>query len=159
MQVHVHWTHLERTSSSWLPMHVDLKVLFFSWDVKEDRTKYNYAKELASIYRVTQTVLKVNFLPCRCWLIPGILTSLCISHFLVKITCHSVFIYLLRGSSLNSLKLSLYSSELTGETGTTNFRIVFKDGDNVISPWHDIPLKNGELFNFVNEIPKYSKVI
>ena len=40
---------------------------------------------------------------------------------------------------------------------TESFRINFEDSGKTISPWHDIPLKNGELFNFVNEIPKYTK--
>ena len=26
-----------------------------------------------------------------------------------------------------------------------------------MSPWHDIPLRNGEYFNFINEIPKFTK--
>ena len=34
---------------------------------------------------------------------------------------------------------------------------MFKDGDKTISPWHDIPLKSGALYNFINEIPKYTK--
>ena len=45
----------------------------------------------------------------------------------------------------------------TGTAGTDSFRLVFKDGDKTISPWHDIPLKDGELFNFINEIPRYTK--
>ena len=44
-----------------------------------------------------------------------------------------------------------------GTAGTESFRLVFKDGDKTISPWHDIPLKDGELFNFINEIPRYTK--
>jgi len=49
------------------------------------------------------------------------------------------------------------STANTGEVGTESFRVVFKDGDKTISPWHDIPLKNGDLYNFINEIPKYTK--
>lgn len=41
-----------------------------------------------------------------------------------------------------------------GQAGTETYRVFFKDGDKNISPWHDIPLKSGDLFNFVNEIPK-----
>ena len=41
-----------------------------------------------------------------------------------------------------------------GEAGTMDYRLFFQDGAKTISPWHDIPLKNGEFFNFVNEIPK-----
>ena len=43
----------------------------------------------------------------------------------------------------------------TGTAGTDSFRLVFKDGDKTISPWHDIPLKDGEFFNFI----KFLKVI
>jgi inorganic pyrophosphatase len=49
------------------------------------------------------------------------------------------------------------TSSVVGEAKTESYRLVFKDGDKVISPWHDIALKNGEYFNFVNEIPKYTK--
>jgi inorganic pyrophosphatase len=49
------------------------------------------------------------------------------------------------------------SSSASGEAGTTEFRVFFKSGDKAISPWHDIPLKDGDLYNFVNEIPKYTK--
>ena len=49
------------------------------------------------------------------------------------------------------------TSSPTGEAGTESFRLVFSEGGKTISPWHDIPLKNGEYFNFVNEIPKYTK--
>lgn len=33
----------------------------------------------------------------------------------------------------------------------------FKEGERSISPWHDIPLHNGDNFNYINEIPKYTK--
>eukprot|EP00607_Mallomonas_marina_P006438 CAMPEP_0182427224 /NCGR_PEP_ID=MMETSP1167-20130531/16026_1 /TAXON_ID=2988 /ORGANISM="Mallomonas Sp, Strain CCMP3275" /LENGTH=235 /DNA_ID=CAMNT_0024609305 /DNA_START=176 /DNA_END=883 /DNA_ORIENTATION=+ len=49
------------------------------------------------------------------------------------------------------------SSTASGEVGTTEFRVNFKRDDAAISPWHDISLKDGDLFNFVNEIPKYTK--
>lgn len=49
------------------------------------------------------------------------------------------------------------SSSTIGEVGTTNFRIIFNNAGKQISPWHDIPLKDGDNFNFVNEIPKYTK--
>lgn len=52
---------------------------------------------------------------------------------------------------------SAVTSSTVGEVGTTDFRVVFKDGDKTISPWHDIPLKSGALYNFINEIPKYTK--
>ncbi len=44
-----------------------------------------------------------------------------------------------------------------GTEKTESYRVFFKDGSKTISPWHDIPLKNGEYFNFINEIPKYTK--
>lgn len=44
-----------------------------------------------------------------------------------------------------------------GEVGTPDFRIKFMEKGKVISPWHDIPLRNGEYFNFINEIPKNTK--
>lgn len=48
------------------------------------------------------------------------------------------------------------TSESTGAAGTTEYRVFFKgDGGKAISPWHDIPLKAGEYYNFINEIPKY----
>lgn len=49
------------------------------------------------------------------------------------------------------------TSSTVGEVATEAFRVKFMDGDKPISPWHDIPLKVGEYFNFVNEIPKYTK--
>jgi inorganic pyrophosphatase len=49
-------------------------------------------------------------------------------------------------------------SEASGEIGTKKYRIFFKDSinDKKISPWHDIPLKDGDFFNFVTEIPKFT---
>lgn len=44
-----------------------------------------------------------------------------------------------------------------GEAGTANFRIKFAENGKTISPWHDIPLRNGDYFNFVNEIPKNTR--
>lgn len=45
-----------------------------------------------------------------------------------------------------------------GEAGTESFRLQFKDGDKVISPWHDIPLSSKEgTYNMVVEIPKMTK--
>lgn len=50
-----------------------------------------------------------------------------------------------------------YSSAAAGAAGTSEFRLKFSDNGKQISPWHDIPLKNGEYFNFINEIPKNTK--
>ena len=58
-----------------------------------------------------------------------------------------------------SLVRQMATSISSGEAGTTDFRVFFKEEDKDISPWHDIPLKADGLFNFVNEIPKYTKVI
>ena len=51
-----------------------------------------------------------------------------------------------------------HATSVAGETGTESYRLFFEDGGKKISPWHDIPLKAGDgLYNFVNEIPKYTK--
>ena len=51
-----------------------------------------------------------------------------------------------------------HATSVAGETGTESYRLFFEDGGKKISPWHDIPLKAGDgLYNFINEIPKYTK--
>ena len=60
-------------------------------------------------------------------------------------------------STASVIARAAVTSSTVGEVGTTDFRVVFKDGDKTISPWHDIPLKDGNLYNFINEIPKYTK--
>jgi inorganic pyrophosphatase len=67
------------------------------------------------------------------------------------------FIFLINFSFVRVAARAAVSTAITGEAGTDSFRVVFKDGDKTISPWHDIPLKNGDLYNFINEIPKYTK--
>ena len=57
----------------------------------------------------------------------------------------------------SSLTTAAFTATQTGEVATTEFRIKFASGDKPISPWHDIPLKDGEFYNFINEIPKYTK--
>ena len=59
--------------------------------------------------------------------------------------------------SASMASFSSISTSVTGEVGTESFRLFFKDGAKAISPWHDIPLRNGDNFNFINEIPKYTK--
>ena len=54
-------------------------------------------------------------------------------------------------------RLFAVTTSPAGTEKTESYRVFFKDGSKTISPWHDIPLKNGEYFNFVNEIPKYTK--
>jgi inorganic pyrophosphatase len=50
------------------------------------------------------------------------------------------------------------STEQAGETGTFDFRLKFKDEEgSAISPWHDIPLMDGDNYNMVVEIPKMTK--
>ena len=45
--------------------------------------------------------------------------------------------------------------EKKGEFGTTDFVMTFKKGDEVISPWHDLPLEAGDgMYNMLTEIPK-----
>lgn len=37
-----------------------------------------------------------------------------------------------------------YSSEIVGTQATESFRLKFKEGSKVVSPWHDIPLRNDD---------------
>eukprot|EP00560_Eucampia_antarctica_P008565 CAMPEP_0197824254 /NCGR_PEP_ID=MMETSP1437-20131217/1523_1 /TAXON_ID=49252 ORGANISM="Eucampia antarctica, Strain CCMP1452" /NCGR_SAMPLE_ID=MMETSP1437 /ASSEMBLY_ACC=CAM_ASM_001096 /LENGTH=270 /DNA_ID=CAMNT_0043423801 /DNA_START=70 /DNA_END=882 /DNA_ORIENTATION=+ len=61
-------------------------------------------------------------------------------------------------SSRSIMELNAFTSEQVGESATESFRLNFKDGDNVISPWHDIPLKSESgAYNMVVEIPKMTK--
>mmetsp|Transcript_21966 Transcript_21966/g.59242 ORF Transcript_21966/g.59242 Transcript_21966/m.59242 type:complete len:282 (+) Transcript_21966:17-862(+) len=65
---------------------------------------------------------------------------------------------LVRGGarSASSLHMAVTSAP-EGKEGTEDFKVVFSSGDKPISPWHDIPLEAGDgLYNFVNEIPKYT---
>mmetsp|Transcript_29545 Transcript_29545/g.50363 ORF Transcript_29545/g.50363 Transcript_29545/m.50363 type:complete len:289 (+) Transcript_29545:100-966(+) len=52
-----------------------------------------------------------------------------------------------------------YSTATTGESATESFRLSFAEGDDTISPWHDIPLKGNAdgTYNAVIEIPKMTK--
>lgn len=51
-----------------------------------------------------------------------------------------------------------YSSEQEGSAATESFRLKFKDeSGSTVSPWHDIPLMDGDAYNMVVEIPKYTK--
>ena len=44
-------------------------------------------------------------------------------------------------------------------TDSANWQMNFhsKSDGAQISPWHDVPLTNGEYFNFISEIPKFTK--
>jgi inorganic pyrophosphatase len=44
-----------------------------------------------------------------------------------------------------------------GEEFTSKFRIKYNKGEHEISPWHNIPLKSGDNYNFITEIPKFTK--
>eukprot|EP00595_Chromulina_sp_UTEXLB2642_P001784 CAMPEP_0196761794 /NCGR_PEP_ID=MMETSP1095-20130614/1089_1 /TAXON_ID=96789 ORGANISM="Chromulina nebulosa, Strain UTEXLB2642" /NCGR_SAMPLE_ID=MMETSP1095 /ASSEMBLY_ACC=CAM_ASM_000446 /LENGTH=249 /DNA_ID=CAMNT_0042111753 /DNA_START=26 /DNA_END=771 /DNA_ORIENTATION=- len=56
-------------------------------------------------------------------------------------------------------KLRAISTKVIGEVSTTSYRLLFTNDDKTISPWHDIPLidKSTGLYNFITEIPKYTK--
>jgi inorganic pyrophosphatase len=43
------------------------------------------------------------------------------------------------------------------KTQEKNGKLYFYHDNIKISPWHDIPLKNGDYYNFVCEIPKWSR--
>eukprot|EP00931_Biecheleriopsis_adriatica_P077310 TRINITY_DN508_c0_g1_i1.p1 TRINITY_DN508_c0_g1~~TRINITY_DN508_c0_g1_i1.p1 ORF type:complete len:267 (-),score=80.21 TRINITY_DN508_c0_g1_i1:273-1073(-) len=67
-----------------------------------------------------------------------------------------------RHGALSSLRsgrwFSAFTTHKLGEPGTLDYRMQFKDAQgNQISPWHDIPLKAGEHFNCLIEIPKMTK--
>jgi inorganic pyrophosphatase len=52
------------------------------------------------------------------------------------------------------------TTEIQGQEKTESFRLVFKTSgkDTKVSPWHDIPLQNGDgTYNMVVEIPKMTK--
>lgn len=50
--------------------------------------------------------------------------------------------------------VSSLETEVHGEEQTESFRLKFKDSGSVVSPWHDIPLKNDDgSYNMVNNIP------
>jgi inorganic pyrophosphatase len=64
---------------------------------------------------------------------------------------------LARRASLSKVACPRMDITLTeeGEFGTTDFVMTFKKGDDVISPWHDIPLEAGDgMYNMLTEIPK-----
>eukprot|EP01039_Chlorochromonas_danica_P007163 gene7163-7921_t len=62
-----------------------------------------------------------------------------------------------RGSWRTLLSRAAVSTSTSGASQTPEFRINFADEGHPISPWHDIPLKNGHDFNAVIEIPKFTK--
>merc|ERR1719163_2746639 len=51
--------------------------------------------------------------------------------------------------------VSMIELEESGEFGTTDYSMTFKEGGKVVSPWHDMPLElEGGLYNMLTEIPK-----
>jgi len=54
--------------------------------------------------------------------------------------------------------LHSFTLDQAGEVGTDSFRLFFKgEGSASVSPWHDVPLKEGEHYNMLTEIPKMTK--
>lgn len=53
--------------------------------------------------------------------------------------------------------LKAISTSSTGAAQTVDYRLHFLKDGSPISPWHDIPLRQGDFFNFISEIPKFSK--
>ncbi|XP_077301473.1 uncharacterized protein LOC143922077 [Arctopsyche grandis] len=51
--------------------------------------------------------------------------------------------------------MSSYSTIKTGSKYTNSFKVYFTSDGEIISPFHDIPYKNGMYFNVVNEIPRF----
>lgn len=49
------------------------------------------------------------------------------------------------------------TTSTVGELGSLDYRFCYFRNGKPISPWHDIPLKNGEFYNMITEIPKYEK--
>ena len=46
-----------------------------------------------------------------------------------------------------------YTASESGTVGTDNYRISFTNvNGKVISPWHDVPLENGNYHNFICEV-------
>merc|ERR1719217_750659 len=65
---------------------------------------------------------------------------------------------LLRSVSRLAGGVRMVDTEESGEFGTKEYTMTFKDGDKVISPWHDMPLEAGNgMYNMLTEIPKMSK--
>ena len=60
-------------------------------------------------------------------------------------------------NSLNATAPFTAQTEVIGEAGTESFRLFFKQNSGIISPWHDIPLKDGDNYNMIVEIPKMTK--
>lgn len=53
--------------------------------------------------------------------------------------------------------MKAFTSAPSGAAGTTDYRIGYQKDGKPISPWHDIPYKEGSFYHTVIEIPKYTK--
>jgi hypothetical protein len=62
------------------------------------------------------------------------------------------------GSKALFSAVASYSTSEVGQPATESFRLQFKEDDDVISPWHDIPLvSDSGAYNMVVEIPKMTR--
>mmetsp|Transcript_52407 Transcript_52407/g.67217 ORF Transcript_52407/g.67217 Transcript_52407/m.67217 type:complete len:276 (-) Transcript_52407:76-903(-) len=63
-----------------------------------------------------------------------------------------------RAPSSRWISQAKITTQTEGVANTESFRLVFKDGEKKISPWHDIPLYTEDgLVNLITEIPKFTK--
>jgi inorganic pyrophosphatase len=74
---------------------------------------------------------------------------------LARSTAFSLTGFSLKAGS--SLKMITTSVSGTPAGFSESYRLFFEENGKKISPWHDIPLKSGEYYNAVIEIPKYTK--
>lgn len=51
----------------------------------------------------------------------------------------------------------MYVNKEFGTKGTEDYCVFFEKGGKPVSPWHDIPLRAGKLYNMVVEIPRGSQ--
>ncbi|KAF7721350.1 Inorganic pyrophosphatase [Apophysomyces ossiformis] len=57
---------------------------------------------------------------------------------------------------VTSIQCAQYVVRSAGIAGSLDYRLYFvNEGEEVISPFHDIPLNNGSVFNMVVEIPRW----
>lgn len=60
--------------------------------------------------------------------------------------------------STRAVTSASYGKKEEGSFPSTEYRIFFTEGEKTISPWHDVPLYNGDgTLNAIIEIPKESK--
>jgi hypothetical protein len=61
-----------------------------------------------------------------------------------------MFIY--RAIKLAVSRLSTLKSIESGVLNTLEYRMHFNKNGSMVSPWHDIPLKDDEHYNFIVEV-------